>query len=107
LSYDRFRRHMGTLCGRKGMQMSAAELAAALRRRFPQVSAELDADLAACEEAAKDDGLRPRRALALVQALSRHSDLLTALARAGNNGPPETLGAPAHSPEKRRMDGAR
>jgi Domain of unknown function (DUF4350) len=85
LSYDRFRRRMGTLCGRKGMQMNAAELAAALRRRFPQAPAEMDADLAACEEAVSDDRLAPRRALALVQALSRHSDLLTALARTGIN----------------------
>lgn len=83
LSYDRFRRQMGALCGRKGMQMNATELAAALRHRFPQAPAEMDADLAACEEAVNDDGLAPRRALALVQALSRHSDLLTALARAG------------------------
>lgn len=84
LAYDRFRRRMGTLCGRKGMQMNAAELAAALRRRFPQAPTELDADLAACEEAATDDRLPPRRALALVQALSRHSEMLTALARAGH-----------------------
>lgn len=85
LSYDRFRRRMGTLCGRKGMQMSAGELAAVLRRRFPQAPAEMDADLASCEEAIHDDRLAPRRALALVQALSRHSEMIMALARAGTN----------------------
>lgn len=85
LSYDSFRRRMGALCGRKGLQMSATELAEALRRRFPQAPAELDADLAACEAAAKDDQLAPRRALLLVQALNRHGDLLTAVARAGNH----------------------
>lgn len=107
LGYDSFRRRMGSLCGCKGMQMSAAELAAALRRRFPQAPAEMDADLAACEQAANDDGLAPRRALALVQALNRHRDLLTALSRAGNNRLLETLGSPTLSPAKRRRDGAR
>lgn len=85
LAWDGFRRRMGTLCGRKGMQMKAAELAEALRRRFPQAPAELEKDLADCEEATRDDGLPPKRALGLVQMLSRHSEMLTALARAGHN----------------------
>lgn len=85
LAWDGFRRRMGTLCGRKGMQMKAAELAEALRRRFPQAPAELEKDLADCEEATRDDGLPPKRALGLVQTLSRHSEMLTALARAGHN----------------------
>lgn len=84
LAYDRFRQHAGALCGRKGLQMSAAELAAVLRRRFPQAPAEMDADLTACEEAVRDERLAPRRALALAQALSRHGEMLAALARAGH-----------------------
>ena len=106
LAYDRFRRRMGTLCGRKGMQMSAAELAEALRRRFPQAPAEMDADLAACEEAARNDRLAPRRALALVQALSRHSEVLTALARAGNNGVHGSAGSAAQAVERSLKDEA-
>ncbi|MGB6745538.1 MAG: DUF4350 domain-containing protein [Terracidiphilus sp.] len=84
LAYDRFRRRMGALCGLRGKQMSAAELAAALRHRFPQVGEELETDLAAGEEAARDDTLNPRRALALVQALRRHDERLQAMARAGS-----------------------
>ncbi|MGB6722057.1 MAG: hypothetical protein WBE72_14765, partial [Terracidiphilus sp.] len=57
------------------------ELAAALRRRFPQAGPDLEADLAAGEEAAADDTLTPRHALALVQALSRHGEMLQAAAR--------------------------
>jgi hypothetical protein len=84
LAYDRFRQRMGDLCGLRGMQMNAAELAAALRRRFPQAGAELETDLVAGEEARWDDALNPKRALALVQALSRHDEALQALARAGS-----------------------
>jgi hypothetical protein len=83
LAYDRFRMQMGELCGLRGMQMNAAELAAALHRRFPQAGAELAADLAAGEEAANDDRLTPKRALALVQALSRHGEALREAARPG------------------------
>ncbi len=83
LAYDRFRSRMSSLCGLRGRQMRAGELALALRHRFPQVSAELEADLAAGEEAAHNDALEPKRALALVQALSRREEELQALARAG------------------------
>jgi hypothetical protein len=83
LAYDRFRRKMGDLCGLKGSPMSAEELAASLRRRFPQAAPDLERDLSDCEQAAKDDELAPKRALALVQALDRHSETLLAAARAG------------------------
>ena len=83
LAYGQFRRKMGDLCGLNGIQMSAAELGAALRRRFPQAGEELEADLAACEEASMNDKLIPKRALALVQALGRHGAMLTAFARVG------------------------
>jgi hypothetical protein len=83
LAYERFRRRMGDLCGLKGAKMSAVELAGALRRRFPQASPEIEKDLADCEAAATNDRLAPKSALALVQALDRHSELLTAAARTG------------------------
>ncbi len=82
LAYTQFRRKMGELCGLNGIQMNADELSRALRRRFPQAAEELEADLAACEEAATDDKLIPKRALALVQSLGRHGALLTAAAHA-------------------------
>ena len=83
VAYERFRRRMGELCGQNGLQMSAPELAAMLRRRFPQAAPELEADLAACEEAAADDTLLPRRALAVVQVLDRHDECFRAAALAG------------------------
>ncbi|MGB0053413.1 MAG: hypothetical protein WBQ02_14300, partial [Terracidiphilus sp.] len=82
LALERFRRKMGDLCGLKGSKLSAAELAAALQRRFPQTSADLEKDLTDCEEAVKDDKLQPKRALLLVQTLSRHTESLLAAARA-------------------------
>lgn len=85
IAYDQFRRCMGSLCGRQGMQMSAVELGEALRRRFPQAPVEMESDLAACQEALLEETLAPKRALALVQALSRHSELLQAVAHAGRN----------------------
>lgn len=83
LAYNRFRQQMGDLCGLRGMQMNAAELAAALRRRFPHADAELETDLAAGEEARWDDALPPKRALALVQALSRHEEFFSAAVKTG------------------------
>jgi hypothetical protein len=83
LAYERFRRRMGDLCGLKGAKMNAQELADALRRRFPHAQPSLEKDLADCEAAVNNDKLQPKSALALVQALSRHSEMLTATARAG------------------------
>jgi hypothetical protein len=83
LAYDRFRRTMGALCGVKGMQMNARELADALRRRFPAAAAELETDLAECESACDDDFLSPKKALALVQKLSRWGEFFAEQAAAG------------------------
>ena len=82
LAYERFRRHMGDLCGLKGAKMSAEDLGFALRRRFPQALETLEKDLAECEQAIGNDTLQPKKALALVQALSRHGEALDRAARA-------------------------
>lgn len=82
LAYERFRRRMGDLCGQKGATMRAAELGLALRRRFPQAPEALEKDLAECEEAVGNEKLPPKKALALVQALSRHGEALDRFARA-------------------------
>jgi hypothetical protein len=82
LAYERFRRKVAELCGLKSARMSAQELGNALRRRFPQAAVGLETDLADCEEALTSDKLQPRRALALVQALSRHGEALDAAVRA-------------------------
>lgn len=82
LAYERFRRRMGDLCGLKGAKMSAEDLGFVLRRRFPQAPETLEKDLAECEEAAGNDALQPKKALALVQTLSRHGEALDRAARA-------------------------
>ncbi|MGD0482151.1 MAG: DUF4350 domain-containing protein [Terracidiphilus sp.] len=81
LAFERFRRRMGDLCGLQGAKMSATELGLALRRRFPRGPEALEKDLAECEEAIGNDALQPRKALALVQALSRHGEALDRAAR--------------------------
>jgi hypothetical protein len=84
IAWERFRRHavQSAAADRLGGQrMSAAELAAMLRRRFPAVDPALEADLIACEEAAAQEGLSPREALRLVQLLDRHLASLEAATR--------------------------
>jgi hypothetical protein len=79
IAWERFRRRSVRLCGQKPSKISAVELAAILRRRFPQADADLEADLAECEEAAWAETANPRQALKLVQMLHRHyQELLTA-----------------------------
>jgi hypothetical protein len=82
LAYDRFRRKMADLCGLGGAPRAAAELAHALLRRFPRARAGLEKDLGDCEEAIASDNLPPKRALALVQMLSRRTEELQAAATA-------------------------
>ncbi len=82
VAWERFRRHALALCGLRGQQMTAAEMAGALRRRFPAADRELEADLAACQEAAGNEGTSPREALRLVQLLERHRAQLDVLAKA-------------------------
>jgi hypothetical protein len=72
IAWERFRRHSLRLCGQRPGKMGAAELAAVIRRRFPKADASLEADLAACEEAAWAEAVNPRQALKLVQTLNTH-----------------------------------
>jgi hypothetical protein len=64
--------------------MGAQELAAAIRRRFPQTDASLEADLAACEEASYSDTILPREALKLIRKLYMHQENLAAAAKPGS-----------------------
>ena len=88
IALERFRRHSLRLCGLRAAPMDAAELAAALRRRFPQtgdsLSSRLEADLAACEEAIRGETVTPREALRLIQALHGHEERLRDAARPGS-----------------------
>jgi hypothetical protein len=72
IAWERFRRQTLRLCGLRGQQMSAAEVAIVIRRRFPQADASLEADLAACEEASMGESITPRAAFKLIQRLHLH-----------------------------------
>lgn len=81
VAWERFRRFAVKLCGLREKKPGAPELALAIRRRFPAADAELEADLAACEEAAWGESVSARQALKLVQTLARHKEQLAALAK--------------------------
>jgi hypothetical protein len=83
VAWERFRRHSLKLCGQRPGKMSAAELAAVIRQRFPKADASLEADLAACEEAAWSETANPRQALKLIQTLHGHYEKLKDAARPG------------------------
>lgn len=84
VAWERFRRMALRLCGMTPQKMNAPELAATLGRRFPAADGALEADLAACEEAAQNESLQPRAALRLVQLLDDHLKKLEAAARPGS-----------------------
>lgn len=81
IAWERFRRRALRLAGMRGRKMSAADLAAILRRRFPTAGPDLENDLVRCEQAAASETITPREALHLVQLLERHSAQLEAAAR--------------------------
>ena len=81
VAWERFARHALRLCGTRGQKMSAADLAALLRRRFPSLDSALEDDLAACEAAAEDESIRPEEALRLVQMLAKREEQLRAAIR--------------------------
>ena len=91
VAWERFRRHALRLCGMRSQQMSAAELGATLRRRFPGAGADLENDLVNCEESITDEVLSPREALRLVQLLERHMVELEAAAKPGSRHTEEIL----------------
>ena len=84
VAWERFRRHSLRLCGQTGNKMSAVELAAVIRRRFPLADASLETDLAACEEAAWSETANPRQALKLIQLLHGHYENLIRAAKPGS-----------------------
>ena len=82
IAWDGFRARSLQRCGLHGCRMGAAELAAAIRRRFGHANASLppdfEADLAACEEASWSETVQPRAALRLIQKLNDHEERLIA-----------------------------
>jgi hypothetical protein len=83
IAWERFRQHSLRLCGMRGARPGAADLAAAIRRRFPAADAALEADLAECEDAAWSESLHPRQALRLIQKLHGHGETLDAALQSG------------------------
>jgi hypothetical protein len=81
VAWERFRRHTLRLCGQRAGKMGAVELAAVIRRRFPKADASLEADLAACEEAAWGETANPKHALKLIQSLHGHYEKLMEAAK--------------------------
>ena len=84
IAWERFRRRSLRLCGQRASKISAAELAAVIRRRFPLASASLEADLVACEDAAWSDTIHPKQALKLIQTLDGHAEKLMQAAKTGS-----------------------
>jgi hypothetical protein len=83
IAFERFRRRTLQLCGLRGTQTNAAELAIAIRNRFPSVDPTLESDLAACEDATLGDTITPREALKLLQTLHGHLQSIVAAAKPG------------------------
>jgi hypothetical protein len=84
IAWERFRRQSLRLCGLRGKTMGASELAVTIRRRFPQADADLEADLAACEEAAWGETISPDEALKLILKLHGHYEKLKEASRPGS-----------------------
>jgi hypothetical protein len=81
IALERFRRQSLRLCGLRGAPIGAGDLAATIRRRFGNVDASLEADLAACEEASWGETVMPRDALKLVVRLHQHMEELKQAAK--------------------------
>jgi hypothetical protein len=84
ISWERFRRYALRLCGLRQAPVSAEELAAAIRRRFPNADSSLEADLAACEDARLNEKIEPRAALKVIQMLHYHRQMLAAASKLGS-----------------------
>lgn len=81
IAWERFRRYALRLCGLHQAPMSAAELSAAIRRRFPRADSTLEADLSECETARLNEKIEPRVALRAIQTLHRHHQRLAEASR--------------------------
>jgi len=88
IALERFRRHALRLSGMQRQKMDAADLAALLRRRFPDMGPGLENELAECEAAAANEVLSPRDALRMVQILDQRQSELDSAARPGGAARP-------------------
>jgi len=84
IAWERFRRSALRMCGLQPSAMSADDLAAVIRRRFPNADSALEADLRACQDATLNDKMEPRAALKMIQTLHHHRQALIEAARPGS-----------------------
>jgi len=84
IAWERFRRNALRQCGLRQAAMGADELAAAIRRRFPNADPNLEVDLHACEDATLNDKIEPRAALKMIQMLHHHRQALMDAAKPGS-----------------------
>jgi len=84
IAWERFRRNALRMCGLRQSRVSADELAAAIRRRFPNADATLEDDIRSCEDAARNEKIEPREALKAIQTLYHHRQSLIDAARPGS-----------------------
>ena len=85
IAWERFRRYALRVCGLRQASINAEELAAAIRRRFPDADPALEADLAACENARLNEKIEPRGALKMIQLLHHHRQMLAQMAKTGSS----------------------
>jgi hypothetical protein len=76
IAWERFRRTALRMCGLRQSRIDAEELAAAIRRRFPNADPALEDDLRSCEDATNNEKIEPREALKAIQKLHHHGQLL-------------------------------
>ena len=76
IAWERFRSQSALLTGQRTAQLDARQLAAVLERRFGSSAAGMETDLVAAEEACREESLKARTALALIQTLRRHEETL-------------------------------
>ena len=84
IAWERFRRSALRMCGLRQSRASAEELAAAIRRRFPNADPQLEDDLRSFEDATRNEKIEPRAALKAIQTLHHHRQLLIDAARPGS-----------------------
>jgi hypothetical protein len=92
IAWERFRSQSALLTGQRTSHLDAHQLAAIIERRFGQAAAGMEADLVAAEEACREDNLKPRRALALIQILRRHEETMRTSSSHRARGAPANLG---------------
>ena len=90
IAWERFRRYTLRLCGLRQAPISADELSATIRRRFPAADSSLEADLQSCEDATLNDKIEPRAALKIIHALHRHRQMLSVAAKSGGSISPRS-----------------